>query len=263
MVNKLGTLRAGATMLLAGRSEDGRVDVPVLSFQHYGRGMSAVLGVQDTWLWRMDTSMPVDDQTHQTFWRQMVRWLADDVPSPFEIVATPARVAPGEPIQLRAQVNTPLYADVNDASVTATLTDPNGQTQTVPLEWSLRDDGSYTAQFVPADTGRYSIEAVARRSGVASDSVQLARSDILVDERGADVAHAELRTALLQRIAEETGGKYYTPSNASQLADDAVFTDAGVTVREAKDLWDMPAVLILLALLLGAEWGYRRWRGLA
>ena len=48
-----------------------------------------------------------------------------------------------------------------------------------------------------------------------------------------------------------------------KLAEDAVFTEAGVTVREAKDLWDMPAVFLLVALLLGAEWGYRRWRGLA
>lgn len=262
-VNKLGTLRAGATLLLAGQSEDGRGDVPILSYQRYGRGLSAVLGVQDTWLWRMDTSVPVGDEAHETFWRQMARWLADDAPSPFEVIASPARVAPGEPVQLRAQVNTPLYADVNDAVVTATLTNPNGQTQTIPLEWSLRDDGSYWAQFTPADTGRYAIEALARRPGGGSDSVQFTHGNILVDERGADVAHAELRTALLQRIAEETGGKYYTLASVSQLADDAVYTDAGVTVREAKDLWDMPAVFLTLALLLGLEWGYRRWKGLA
>ena len=48
-----------------------------------------------------------------------------------------------------------------------------------------------------------------------------------------------------------------------ELANDAIYTESGVTVREAKDLWDMPAVFLLLALLLGAEWGYRRWRGLA
>ena len=47
------------------------------------------------------------------------------------------------------------------------------------------------------------------------------------------------------------------------MADDAVYTNAGVTVREARDLWDMPAVFLTLALLLGFEWGYRRWRGLA
>lgn len=263
MVNRLGALRAGATQLLAGRTEDGRSDVPILAWQRYGRGMSAILGVQDSWIWRMDTSIPVTDQTHQTFWRQMVRWIVEDAPAPFEVIASPTRVAPGEPVQLRAQVNTPLYADVNDANVAATVTSPDGQVQTIPLEWSLRDDGSYSARFTPTDTGRYAIEASAQRPGAGRDSVQITQATVLVDERGADVAHAELRASLLRRIAEETGGKYYTLNDAARLADDAVYTDAGVTVREANDLWDMPAVFLLLALLLGAEWGYRRWRGLA
>ncbi len=52
-------------------------------------------------------------------------------------------------------------------------------------------------------------------------------------------------------------------SEAKRLPDDVVFTEAGVTVRDARDLWDMPIVFLLLATLLGAEWGYRRWRGLA
>jgi len=37
----------------------------------------------------------------------------------------------------------------------------------------------------------------------------------------------------------------------------------GVTVVEERDLWDMPIVLIALLVLLGAEWGFRRVRGLA
>lgn len=259
-VNTLGSLRAGATMLLAGRVENGRSDVPILAWQRFGRGMSAVFGVQDSWLWRMDTSIPVEDKTHQTLWRQLTRWLVDDAPLPFELTASPARVAPGEPVTVRAQVSTPLYVDVNDAAVTATITAPDGHSQTVPLEWALRDDGSYSARFTPTDTGRYTIEAVAQRG---KDSVQTATTTLLVDERGADVSQAELRTSLLTRIADETGGRYYPIAEASKLADDAVYTNAGVTVREAKDLWDMPAVFLLIALLLGAEWGYRRWRGLA
>jgi uncharacterized membrane protein len=259
-VNRLGALRAGATLLLAGRAEGGRSDIPILAWQRYGRGMSAIFGVQDSWLWRMDTSIPVDDVTHQTLWRQLVRWMVDEAPAPFEIVASPSRVAPGEPVALRAQVRTTLFADVNDAAVTVTVTSPTGATQTVPLEWTLREDGSYTARFTPIDTGRYVLDAVATRG---RDSLQTATSSLLVDERGADVAQAELRASLLRRIAEETGGRYYPLNVSGTLADDAVFTEAGVTVREAKDLWDMPAVFLLIALLLGAEWGYRRWRGLA
>lgn len=259
-VNRLGALRAGATLLLAGTADGGRSDVPILAWQRYGRGMSAVFGVQDSWLWKMDTSIPVDDVTHQTLWRQLVRWLVDDAPAPFEIMASPSRVAPGEPVSLRARVSTPFFADVNDATVAVTITSPTGATTTVPLEWTLRDDGTYAARFTPTDTGRYVLDATSARG---RDTVQRATSSLLVDERGADVAQAELRTALLRRIADETGGRYYPLADAGQLAEDAVFTDAGVTVREAKDLWDMPAVFLLVALLLGAEWGYRRWRGLA
>ena len=260
MVNRLGALRAGATMLLAGTAEGGRSDVPILSWQRYGRGMSAVFGVQDSWLWKMDTAIPVDDVTHQTLWRQLVRWMVDEAPAPFEIAASPSRVAPGEPVSLRARVSTPFFTDVNDATVTVTVTSPTGTTQNVPLEWTLREDGTYAARFTPNDTGRYVLDAVATRG---RDSVQTATSSLLVDERGADVAQAELRASLLRRIAEETGGRYYPLADAGKLAEDAVFTEAGVTVREAKDLWDMPAVFLLVALLLGAEWGYRRWRGLA
>jgi uncharacterized membrane protein len=259
LVNQLGTLRTGATLLLSGRTENGKSDVPVLAWQRYGRGMSAVFSAQDSWLWRMDTSIPVDDRTHQMFWRQMVRWLVDDAPEPFELTPTPARVAPGEPVVLRAQVATAQFEDVNDAAVSVTITSPTGPSEELALEWSLRDDGSYAAKFTPRDTGRYTIDAVAQHG----DSARTVTTTVLVDERGADVAQAELRATLLRRIADETGGRYYPLAQSAALADDAVYTNAGVTVREAKDLWDMPAVFILLTAVLAAEWGYRRWRGLS
>lgn len=261
-VNRPGTLRAGATLLLAGSVEGGRADIPVLAWQRYGRGMSAVFAVQDAWQWRMNATMAVDNDSHQTFWRQMVRWLVNDVPQPMEIAATPSRVAPGESVTLRAHVADGLYADVNDAAVTAVVTSPTGNTLTVPLEWSLREDGTYAGSFVATDSGRYNIEATARRAR-GRDSVETVKATLLVDDHGADMAQAELRVPLLKRIANETGGKYYPLDGAKQLAEDAIYTESGVTVREAKDLWDMPAVFLLLALLLGAEWGYRRWRGLA
>lgn len=260
LVNQLGALRAGATLLLSGRTEGGRSDVPILSWQRYGRGMSAVFAAQDSWLWRMDASIAVEDRSHHTFWRQMIRWLVDDVPAPFDVVATPARVAPGESVLLRAQVATPQFEDVNNATVAAVVTGPTGTSESLTLEWSLRGDGSYSARFTPQDTGRYTIDATAITS---RDSSQAVTTEVLVDERGADVAQAELRTPLLRRIADETGGRYYPIDAAAALADDATYTDAGVTVREAQDLWDMPVIFLLLALALGLEWGYRRWRGLA
>ena len=47
------------------------------------------------------------------------------------------------------------------------------------------------------------------------------------------------------------------------MAKDIAYSASGATVVEKKDLWDMPAVLLLLLAALGAEWVLRRRRGLA
>src|SRR6185295_11119707 len=130
----------------------------------------------------------------------------------------------------------------------------------VPLEWTLKDDGTYSGQFVADEAGTYQIVAEAKRSG---ETARSANSALLADPRGADVEQAELRTPLLKRIATETGGRYYPLADAAKLADDVMFTDSGVTVRESRDLWDMPIVFLMLVALLAADWGYRRRRGLA
>jgi uncharacterized membrane protein len=262
-VNRLGALRSGATMLLTGRlagNGDSQLEVPVLAFQRYGRGVSAVFGVQDSWLWRMDASMPVEDATHATLWRQLLRWLVEAAPDPLEVVAVPSRVGPGEPVSLRAHVMDSTFQNVNDASVSAQVTSPSGRRTDVPMEGSLREDGSYTSRFVADEAGMYTLSAEARRG---RDTTRSPAGALLVDDQGADVEQAEQRAPLLRRIARETGGRYYPLARAGALADDVIYTESGVTVRDAKDLWDMPVVFLLLACLLGAEWIYRRRQGLA
>jgi hypothetical protein len=102
--------------------------------------------------------------------------------------------------------------------------------------------------------------------------VSAAREGVLLGE---DITHidvaelsteafaAERRTSLLERMAEETGGRWYTPQTLSSLPEDLRYSEGGTTVLEVRDLWDMPLVFLLLVGLIGTEWGYRKWRGLA
>lgn len=260
-VNQLGDLRPGATMLLAGRDLSGAGgERPVLAYQRFGRGLTAVFGVQDSWHWKMDASVPVDDQRHHTFWQQLLRWLLDEVPDRVELAAVPDRVGPGEPVTVQARVVDETFLDVNDAVVVARVFPPSGQMFEVPLEWTLREDGTYHGQFVATESGMYQLAALAVRG---ADSTRSADAALLADPHGADVERAELRAPLLRRIAEQTGGRYYPLHEAHRLADDVIYTESGITVREARDLWDMPAALLLFVALLGTEWTLRRRRGLA
>ena len=82
-VNPIRAIKPGATVLLTGTDERRR-DQVVLASQRYGRGKSIALPVQDSWLWQMHASMRLEDQTHENFWRQLLRWLVDGVPDAVE-----------------------------------------------------------------------------------------------------------------------------------------------------------------------------------
>jgi uncharacterized membrane protein len=259
VVNPIHETRPGATTLLTGRSGEGGRDQVVLAFQRYGRGTSIALTPQDTWLWQMHADVPLEDQSHEGFWQQMLRWLVDGVPDPITVSTDLERVEPGESVRMVATVADSTFIDVNDAVVTARITGPSGAVEEVPAEWTVEEDGEYAVGFTPAEFGDYDIEVVAERNGAtigtASTYLHAARSD---DEYFEAARH----TSLLERIATETGGRFYTPESVGTLPEDITISGAGVTLVEELDLWDMPAIFLLMLALMAAEWGYRRVRGL-
>jgi len=72
-----------------------------------------------------------------------------------------------------------------------------------------------------------------------------------------------MHPAPLRRIAEETGGRFYSADATTGLAEDVRYAGRGVTSIEERELWNMPIILVALMTLICAEWGYRRAVGLA
>ena len=262
--NVITGLKPGATELLQGTVVAGGEGAPanrvVMAFQRYGKGRSMVLAVHDVWLWQMHHTVPIEDQSHETFWRQLLRWMIAETPDP--VSAAPAResVEAGEPVTLEANVLDEGFVEVNGARVTARITAPTGEEQEFPMEWSVTEDGKYTVPFTPEMDGIYEVSVAAGRDTVALGT---GVTGVRVAPGTGEFRDPRQRRGLMERIAEETGGRYYTTETADQLPEDLQFTGGGVTVTEERDLWDMPVLFLLLAGLLGAEWGYRRKRGLA
>ena len=257
-VNRIGRARPGATVLLTGTPTKGGERQTVLAFQRYGRGKAIAFPVQDSWLWQMLND--VDDVTFESYWRQLLRWLVSDVPSRVMVAAAGDQAAPGDAVELNAEVSDRTFLKVNNAEAVARVTSPSGNVSEMPLEWSVTRDGQYKASFTPNEKGLYRVDVRAR---MGTDSVVSDPSYIASGDLSAEYFGAEMRAPLLRRIADETGGRFYTGENVAQLAKDIVFTDAGNTVVDRKDLWDMPIVFLLILALVTSEWGYRKLRGLA
>jgi uncharacterized membrane protein len=259
-VNRIGRAKPGATVLLDGGDPEGGPRQPVLLFQRYGRGKAIALAVQDTWLWQMDAAMSVEDMTHEYFWRQMLRWLVSDVPGRVVATIPNERVAPGEGVTVLSEVRDSNFVKLNSAEVSARVTAPSGTVRDVPLEWAVTRDGEYRATFTPAEPG---IHQVVVRARVGRDTLVGDPTYVQSGQVDAEFFGAEMRPALLRRVANETGGRFYTAATMKDLPRDIVYTKSGNTVLEEMDLWDMPAIFLALIALIGAEWGYRRWKGLA
>lgn len=257
-LNPIFETKPGATTLLTGTSEsDERI---VLAFQRYGAGKTLALPIQDSWMWQMHADVAPDDMTHELFWRRLLRWLVDGVPD--QVVASVRRdhVEPGEPIELLTEVVDGTYLSMNNSQVIAEMTSPSGDFVEIPLDWTTERDGEYKGHITPTEEGLYRIrvEATNNDNLVGTDMAYFFAS--ASDDEFFDSA---MRAPLLRRIADETSGQFYTVDTVESLPEDIAYTGAGVTIVEELELWDMPILLLLLIVLVGSEWGYRRIRGLS
>jgi hypothetical protein len=251
--------KPAATVLLTGTDERGRSQ-PVLTWHQFGRGKSVALTLQDTWQWQMHANIPLEDQTHENFWRQMLRWLVDGVPEMVEARTTTERVEPGEAVTIEAAIVDKSFVELNDASVTARVTRPNGATLDVPLEWTGERDGLYRGTFVSTEAGTYEAAVdSSKAAAILGSGVTFLRAG----PSDAEYFDPTMHEGPLRRIAEETGGRFYTPESAAGLAEDVRYAGRGVTSVEERELWNMPIILIALMGLVCAEWAYRRAVGLS
>jgi uncharacterized membrane protein len=257
-VNALRAIKPGATTLLSGADERKREQI-VLAYQRYGRGKAIAFPVQDSWLWQMHADIAVEDMTHENYWRQLMRWLVDGVPDHVEAHTSAERVEAGETVTVTAAVVDPTFVEINDARVVAHVDGPKGLVD-VPMQWSGEKSGEYRGTFVAPDEGLYTARVEATRGttalGTGVTQLRAAPGD-------GEYFDAGMNAARLQRIASETGGRFYKASAATALPEDMRYSGRGVTTTEERDLWHMPIVLGLILLLMCGEWGYRRAVGLA
>jgi hypothetical protein len=208
----------------------------------------------------MDATVPVGDPAYATFWRQTLRWLVSDAPERATVATATDHAVPNEPLPFTAEVLDSAFRGENGVDASATVIAPSGAEQQVPLRWSGTRDGRYEGSVTPTERGVYAITVTTRAAGdtLSSDTTFVAVADPTVESFG-----AEQHAALLKRIAEETGGHYYTPAQAADVASDLVYSQSGNTMVQRLELWDMPIVFVTLLVLVGGEWAYRRARGLA
>jgi hypothetical protein len=162
-------------------------------------------------------------------------------------------------VELSVDVRGDDYQPVADAHVEAHIIGPSGVSANVDLAPVPDAPGSFQTEWTTDKAGSYLTEVVARRGD------QPLGRDVLTFQRLDGVAenfHTDQNRELLNRLAAQTGGKFWRPQDLVDLPDEVAFSEAGVTTREVRELWNMPIFLLVIVLLRSTEWLLRRKWGI-
>src|ERR1043166_4014230 len=127
-------------------------------------------------------------------------------------------------------------------------------------EPALNEPGLYEATYVPRATGGY-------KATVCVTNAEGASVGCAVAGWSTDLAAEEFRSltpniALLESIAQKTGGKIVAAERLEQFARDLPRHHAPIMEAWSYPLWHTPAMFGLALFCLLSEWGLRRWKGL-
>jgi uncharacterized membrane protein len=249
---EVGEPKPGATVLLRSTPQNKK-SFPLLVTENFGRGRSVLLATEGTWRWKMWTDHA--DKTHATFWQQIFRHLVTDTPG--QVTATtPKQVLSDETkVPIRVEVRDKQYKPVMNAKVQARFMGPDGTSATLELNPVPLEEGIYGGEWTAEKPGAYVAEIIAGREQeqIGQDVLSFRREDGVAEN-----FHTSQNRELLEKLAQQTGGRYYTPGDASKLSKEISYSEAGITARETRDLWDMPVIFLVALMLRASEWLLRR-----
>jgi uncharacterized membrane protein len=261
VLNKVRGIKPGASVI-ATASDDGRTQYPALAVQRFGNGRVGAMMIGDIWHWGLK-----DEANHRDMdkaWRQLMRWLVTDVPGRTELLAEQKPGDPNQAVRLQVRVRDKKFQPLDNATVTLHVR-AIGQSATnvirLTAEPAAAQAGVYETIYVPRDTGGYHAEAVV--TDATGMEVGRAESGWTSDPAADEFRSLKPNRALLEAIAKKTGGEVITTSALESFAKGLPNRKAPITESSTSPLWHQAAVFLFALACFVAEWGLRRWKGLA
>jgi uncharacterized membrane protein len=262
--NPVKEVKPGA-MVIANATDPKGTTYPALVTQRFGRGHTAALMVADLFEWGLR-----DPESHHDMdkaWRQLMRWLVNDVPGRVELAAEPQPNDPNDAVSLQVRVRDPKFQPLDNASLSLEVQQVLAETGDAQTNWihlqaepSATEPGLYQATYVPRASGGYKVTVgVTNAEGAEVGHAAAGWSTDLAEEEFRSLTP---NVSLLEAIARKTGGEIVSADKLNQFALDLPFRKAEEMESRTTPLWHTPVMFAFALACFVAEWGLRRWKGM-
>lgn len=235
----------------------GSIDTrqPLVAAMAQGRQHKVFVWGEGLWKWRLADYL--NNSSHEHFDRlvsQIVNFTAVTDQRERFIVETERHYSDNDNIVVGAQLYNDAYEPFNTPDATFSLM---GDSVKGDFNFSRDGDGySLALGRLPEGLYRYTAktqyngETLTTEGSFAVEALHLEQANLTADH------------ALLRSISAITGGKMYYPDQLDELRDELTSLKPVIyTHTRFSELLNLPWVLILIVLLLGAEWVLRKYHG--
>ncbi|MBN8703251.1 MAG: hypothetical protein J0M08_09300 [Bacteroidetes bacterium] len=227
-------------------------------FELNAQKVGVVLG-EGLWRWKL---REYADRNNSNLFNELiqkfVQYLSVKEDKSFFRVQAPKNNFENEPIEIQAEIYNSSYELVNDADVSFTIT--NEQGNKYPFLFAKTGKSySLNAGYFPVGEYKYEAEAVINGKKEKVTGV-ISTSPLLVENTNTTADHQ-----LLYQLAAKTGGAMYYPNQLDKLQDELLKDTSikSIIHNETKleDLINKKFIFFILLLLVSIEWFIRKYNG--
>jgi hypothetical protein len=171
-------------------------------------------------------------------------------------------------MSLQARIKDKEFQPMNNATVSVFVR-PVGysgaaaETNIIRLvaEPSAREPGAYETAYVARDTGAFLAEAVA--ADEAGAEIGRGAAAWSADPAAEEFKSLKPNRPLLEQLARTTGGRIIDPDDLEKFARQLPHEKVPIMETWTTPMWHRASVFLFALACFAAEWGLRRFRGLA
>lgn len=247
------SLKPTTEVLAQGRTLSGKSSSPIVLSMRYGAGLVVYVATDETWRWRHG----IGETYQERFWIQFIRYLSRGTTqsdgNSFRLVVEPKQPEVGTPAIIRVEIQDPKAANTAGDGPLDIQIQPIETTGT-PTEQAIqitRETSGWVGLWTPENPGLWRVRVESSRINNMEQVVKVIQNDT-------ELSHPETDHPQLIDLATRTNGSVIAPVEIEKLRQ-LLPKRAASRERSILDpIWNSPAALFLVLLLLLLEWIGRR-----
>ncbi len=233
---------------------------PLIISRSVRKSRSIAIIAKNIWKWKLHADSP-SDNIFDNFIKNSVEWLNVDSANPQVIVKTLKKVYTlGETIEFTAQVYDENFNPIVDADLQVTAS-KNGSSYNINM--SSVGNGIYEGYLESVEKGIYNFSGIAQ---LGNKSIGESKGRFEVSSIEVEKINLKMDSGLLRLIANVSGGQYFSIKDSDELFNTLKIINENDVIENSTtteiNLWSDSRLLILIIILLGIEWFFRKRSGM-